>query len=184
MPNNLLMDWFGIRSPWRLRKNSSLRAYSVWMENLVVRRAELEDVPELAKMCHCLWPKASVAEHAKELAALFADNLPGPLPATVFLAEELDGRVVGFIEVDLRSHADGCDPSRPVAYIEGWYVLPAHRRRQVGARLVAAAEDWARNEGCTEMASDAWQDALDSQRAHEALGFEVVDRCIHYRKNL
>jgi aminoglycoside 6'-N-acetyltransferase I len=34
------------------------------------------------------------------------------------------------------------------------------------------------------MASDTWLDALDSQQAHEALGFEVVDRCVHYRKNL
>jgi aminoglycoside 6'-N-acetyltransferase I len=179
-----LSDWFGNQKPLATKEESIFASLFCWMEDLVVRRAELEDVPEVAKMCHCLWPKASVAEHAKELAALFADNLPGPLPATVFLAEELGGRVVGFIEVDLRSHADGCDPSRPVGYIEGWYVVPEHRRRRVGARLVVAAEDWARNQGCTEMASDAWLDALGSQRAHEALGFEVVDRCIHYRKNL
>ena len=150
----------------------------------MVRRAEPEDIQEVAKMCHCLWPTASVAEHAKELAGLVADNFPGTLPGTVLLAGELGGPVMGFIEIDLRSHADGCSPSRPVGYIEGWYVAPAHRRRGVGARLVAAAEDWARNQGCTEMASDAWLEAPDSQRAHEALGFEVVDRCIHYRKNL
>jgi aminoglycoside 6'-N-acetyltransferase I len=34
------------------------------------------------------------------------------------------------------------------------------------------------------MASDTWQDNVDSQRAHEALGFEVVDRCVNYRKVL
>jgi aminoglycoside 6'-N-acetyltransferase I len=34
------------------------------------------------------------------------------------------------------------------------------------------------------MASDAWLDGLESQHAHEALGFEVVDRCVHYRKLL
>jgi aminoglycoside 6'-N-acetyltransferase I len=154
------------------------------MESVVVRRAELKDVPELAELFNCLWPKGSVAEHAQELAALVADNFPGHLPGVVLLAEELDGRIVGFIEVDLRSHADGCNPSSPVGYIEGWYVTPRYRRRRVGAKLVAAAERWARNQGCTEMASDAWVDAIDSQRAHEALGFEVVDRCVHYRKAL
>jgi len=138
----------------------------------------------MAKLFHCLWPDGSVAEHAKELAALLAGNFPGPLPGIVLLAEELGNEVVGFIEVNLRSHADGCNPSRPVGYIEGWYVAPAYRRRRVGAKLVAAAEVWVRNEGCTEMASDAWLDALDSQHAHEALGFEVVDRCVHYRKDL
>ena len=154
------------------------------MEHVIVRRAELKDLPELAEMFHSLWPTASVTEHAKEMAASLAGNFPGTMPGIVLLAEELGGRVVGFIEVDLRSHADGCNPSRPVGYIEGWYVAPDFRRRQVGAKLVAAAEDWARNQGCMEMASNAWLDDFRSQRAHEALGFEVVDRCVHYRKNL
>lgn len=134
-------------------------------------------------MFHRLWPDVSIDLHASELDSLLAGNFPGNLPGIVFLAEE-SGRPVGFIEVDLRSHADGCDPSRPVGYIEGWYIVPADRRKRIGAKLVAAAEDWARHQGCTEMASDAWLHALDSQRAHEALGFEVVDRCVHYRKTL
>jgi aminoglycoside 6'-N-acetyltransferase I len=154
------------------------------MEHVVVRRAESKDVPEVAQLFHCLWPRASVAEHAKGVAELLAGNFPGPSPGIVLVAEESGDHVVGFIEVDLRSHADGCNPSRPVGYIEGWYVAPTYRRGRVGAKLVAAAEDWARQEGCTEMASDTWLDALDSQQAHEALGFEVVDRCVHYRKNL
>ena len=34
------------------------------------------------------------------------------------------------------------------------------------------------------MASDTWIDNTLSQRAHEALGYTVVDRCVHYRKSL
>jgi aminoglycoside 6'-N-acetyltransferase I len=34
------------------------------------------------------------------------------------------------------------------------------------------------------MASDTWIDNELSQSCHEALGFEVVDRCVHYRKGL
>jgi aminoglycoside 6'-N-acetyltransferase I len=34
------------------------------------------------------------------------------------------------------------------------------------------------------MASDTWIDREESQRAHEALGFEVVDRCVNYFKRL
>jgi|SRR5690242_8014781 hypothetical protein len=54
------------------------------MEHVVVRRAESKDVPELAEMFHCLWPSASVAEHAKEVVALLADNLSVVLPALAF----------------------------------------------------------------------------------------------------
>jgi len=105
------------------------------------------------------------------------------LPEAAFLAEA-DGQIVGFIEVGLRSHADGCNPRHPVGFLEGWYVEPALRKRGVGAALVKAAEQWSRAQGCREMASDTWIDHQESQRAHAALGFEVVDRCVHFRKSL
>lgn len=135
-------------------------------------------------MCHSLWPSASAEEHAREMAPLLAGKTPTNLPWTIFLAEASDGQVIGFVEAQLRSCADGCDPAHPVGYVEGWYVMPEYRRRRVGAQLIAAAEAWARTHGCTEMASDTWIDALESQHAHQALGFEVVDRCVHYRKPL
>lgn len=106
------------------------------------------------------------------------------MPLTIFVAEGSDGILVGFLQVDLRSHADGCNPSQPVGYIEGWYVAEDHRRRGVGRELLAKAEDWARSYRCVEMASDAIIDNELSQRAHEALGYEVVNRCVHYRKRL
>ncbi len=94
------------------------------------------------------------------------------------------GTLAGFLEVGLRSHADGCDPRQPVGFVEGWFVKESLRRRGVGAQLLAAAEDWARSQGCVEMASDTWIDSSLSQRVHEMLKFEVVDRCVHYRKAL
>jgi aminoglycoside 6'-N-acetyltransferase I len=102
----------------------------------------------------------------------------------ILVAEGEDGSLTGFVEAGLRSHADGCDPQRPVGFIEGWFVQEDHRRRGVGAQLVAAPEQWARGQGCLEMASDTWLDNEMSQHAHEALGYEVVDSCIHYRKSL
>jgi len=71
-----------------------------------------------------------------------------------------------------------------VGYVEGWYVTEEHRRSGVGARLIAVAEEWARGFGCVEMGSDAVIDNVVSQQAHAALGYEVVDRCVHYRKRI
>ena len=59
-----------------------------------------------------------------------------------------------------------------------------HRHLGIGKKLVGAAEDWARGHRCVEMASDAIIENEVSQRAHENLGYEVVDRCVHYRKKL
>jgi aminoglycoside 6'-N-acetyltransferase I len=71
-----------------------------------------------------------------------------------------------------------------VGYIEGWYVSEDYRGRGIGKNLLAKAEEWARSHKCVEMASDALIDNQLSQRVHEALGYEVVDRCVHYRKSL
>jgi aminoglycoside 6'-N-acetyltransferase I len=99
------------------------------------------------------------------------------------LAERSPGRVVGFAEVDLRARADGCR-TRPVGYMEGWYVVPEERRRGVGRALFRAAEEWARKQGCTEMASDTMVGNELGESAHKALGYEEVDRLILFRKNL
>jgi aminoglycoside 6'-N-acetyltransferase I len=149
-----------------------------------IRPAKPTDRDQLARLREALWPETSVEEHASELDRILAGDTPGLMPLINFVAESADGRLFGFAEVDLRSHADGCSPERPVGYLEGWYVIEAARHTGVGARLLAAAEDWARSHGCMEMASDTWIHNEFSQICHEALGFEVVDRCVHYRKRL
>ena len=127
-------------------------------------------------MRHLLWPDATAEEHLRELEQ--------GLSAVNFVALDEGESLIGFAEARLRSHADGCDPSHPVGYVEGWFVRAEFRNQGVGAELLHAAEDWARSQGCTEMASDALIDNEVSQRAHTALGFEVVNRCVHYRKRL
>ena len=148
-----------------------------------VRIAALADCDALATMRAALWPEGSLEEHAAELREILAGTPPSTLPLVVWVAE-VAGEIGGFVEVGLRSHADGCDPREAVGFIEGWYVVPAHRGSGIGRGLIAAAEAWCREQGCKELASDTWIDNKQSQRAHEALGFEVVDRCVNYRKVL
>jgi aminoglycoside 6'-N-acetyltransferase I len=158
----------------------------VTVDNLRIRPAQASDLDQLAGMFQALWPHSSAEEHAQELRLLLGGKaaLVLTMPLTIFVAEGGDGMLAGFVEVDLRSHADGCNPSQPVGYIEGWYVAEDHRHRGVGRKLLAEAEDWARSHRCVEIGSDALIDNEVSQRAHEALGYEVVDRCVHYRKKL
>ena len=158
----------------------------VRVDHVQIRPAQASDFDQLARLCQALWPKSSAEEHAQELRLILGGKAALVLttPLAIFVAEGSDGILVGFLEVDLRSHADGCNPSQPVGYLEGWYVAESHRHRGIGRKLLAKAEDWARSHSCVEMASDAIIDNELSQRAHEALGYEVVDRCVHYRKRL
>ena len=156
------------------------------VDSIRIRPARPSDLDQLAALCEALWPESSAAEHAQELRLIFGDKAAVVLttPLVIFVAEANAGTLVGFLQVDLRSHADGCNPSRPVGYIEGWYVTEDHRHCGVGRMLLAKAEGWARGHRCLEMASDVLIDNELSQRVHEALGYEVVDRCVHYRKQL
>jgi len=159
-------------------------SYDCSVSDICIRLAQLSDQDQLVRMYEALWPNSPAEEHARELTQILQGKAVTTLPLIILVAEASDGTIAGFLEVDLRSHADGCNPSRPVGYVEGWYVAENHRHKGIGKKLLAAAEDWARSEGCVEIASDTWIDNEVSQRVHEALGYEVVDRCVHYRKTL
>ena len=154
------------------------------LTGLQIRRAQPADRVALARLLHALWPESSADEHGRELEAILAGKAPGILPLVIFVADASDTSLVGFLEVGLRSHADCCDTARPVGCVEGWYVAETHRCRGIGKQLLAAAEDWARGQGCAEMASDTRLDNTLSQRVHQSLGFEIVERAVLFRKRL
>jgi aminoglycoside 6'-N-acetyltransferase I len=154
------------------------------MTGIRVRLGVPSDSEQVARLCEALWPDASWQEHQEEVFSILSGQPRATLPAVIFVAETSDGVLAGFLETGLRSHADGCDTRRPVGFVEGWFVKESFRRKGLGAQLLAAAENWARSQGCVEMASDTWIDSSLSQRVHESLKFEVVDRCVHYRKAL
>ena len=147
------------------------------------RIAVSSDLDRLVPMRHALWPEASLVEHRDDLRDLLNGSPRSTLPLVVIVTEE-DSTLIGFVEVGLRSHADGCDPRRPVGFIEGWYVSAEARGSGVGRLLIDAAEQWAAAQGCNELASDTWADNTAARAAHEALGFEVVDVCVNYRRSI
>lgn len=159
------------------------RYYGV-VPDIRIRTAQTFDRGDLVRLRVALWPESSAEEHDREVTSILEGKPLVTLPLTILVAEAKDRKVVGFLEVDLRSHADGCNPCRPVGYVEGLYVVEGYRHQGIGKKLLGAAEDWARGHGCIEMASDTWIDNDVSQRVHESLGYEVVDRCVHYRKTL
>jgi aminoglycoside 6'-N-acetyltransferase I len=71
-----------------------------------------------------------------------------------------------------------------VVFLEGIFVAPDHRKRGVAAALVEAVADWGRAKGCTEFASDALIDNLDSHAFHRAIGFAEQERVVCFSKPL
>ncbi len=141
-----------------------------------VRRADRD---EWLRMRARLWPEHP-ENHPREIDAFL---LGGGEGEAVLVVERPHGGLAGFVELSSRAYAEGCRSS-PVAYLEGWWVDPDARAEGLGRALVAAAEEWARARGLSELASDADLANLDGQRAHAALGFGEVGRQVCFRKAL
>jgi aminoglycoside 6'-N-acetyltransferase I len=150
-------------------------------QSFTVRPAVESDSAAWLEMRNALWPDYESKYHPSEIRKYFAGDLREPL--SVLVACDHAGKVVGFVELNIRNYAEDCDTDR-VAYLEGWYVAPDARRLGVGAALVRAAEDWGREQGCTEFASDALIDNDVSAKAHKALGFTETVQIRCFRKSL
>lgn len=136
------------------------------------------DAADWADLRQALWPHHDIAVHVADI----ADMLAVPQGKINLIARLPDGRAVGLAEAALRhDYVNGCKTS-PVAFLEGIYVAPDHRRRGISRQLVAAIEAWARTQGCTEFASDALLANQESHQMHNALGFEETQRVVYFRK--
>jgi len=80
---------------------------------MTVRPAKPSDRHALLGLRESLWPDTPREEHRRELEAMLAGKASGPYPCALLVAGAGGIPVVGFVEVGLRSHADGCDPGRP-----------------------------------------------------------------------
>jgi aminoglycoside 6'-N-acetyltransferase I len=143
-----------------------------------IRPYEPSDWSEWLRMSHALFP-GFAAEDEDEM----RQTLAKPDAAVIVLERDASPSLAGFVEVGSRSVVDGCSTS-PVGYIEAWYVDPDARRAGNGRALLRAAENWAHEQGYTEMGSDALIDNLVSHEAHKRSGYVEVDRVVTYRKPL
>jgi aminoglycoside 6'-N-acetyltransferase I len=145
---------------------------------VIVRPINRSDRDEWLRMRTALWPDA---DHSPEIDEHFQSG-GTRLLAIVFVAERESGGLAGFIEIGLRPYAEGCDGEVP--FIEGWYVDAGCRGSGAGGALIRAAEQWARQQGYREMASDVEIDNHVSIAAHRALGYEEVTRLVCFRRDL
>jgi aminoglycoside 6'-N-acetyltransferase I len=130
-------------------------------------------------LCLELWPDCSFEEEYKAAQQILISN-----QEVAFLYQTGEGAYVGFINLSLRTdYVEGTDSS-PVGYVEGLYVRESHRRTGIARALLVAGEEWCRQRGCVEMASDTELSNVLSQAFHRKAGFEEANRIVCFRKDL
>ncbi|MDD6160374.1 MAG: GNAT family N-acetyltransferase [Oscillospiraceae bacterium] len=141
-------------------------------------RANKQQAKQLAPMVKKLWP-----EHSLEaLERILSDYICGRESAAFTAC--VDGVCVGVALCCLRhDYVEGCDTS-PVGYLEGIYVDEGHRRRGLAHALCGECEAWAKEQGCTEFASDCELTNTASLRFHLGIGFHEENRIICFKKTI
>jgi GNAT superfamily N-acetyltransferase len=127
-----------------------------------IRAARPYDAAAIAGLAGELGYPASPQQIRARLAGIEA--LPG---ACVLVAEDAQGRVVGWLHVAARAQLteDAC------AEILGLVVGEEARGGGVGAALVRAAEAWARREGCVRMRVRSRETRERAHRFYEREGY-------------
>lgn len=96
----------------------------------------------------------------------------------------INNKLVGFIQIALRSEYVNGTSTSPVGFIEGIYIKEDYRKQGIARKLFEFAFTLVKEKGCSEIASDALIDNLDSQNFHEKMGFEETERVVYFSKKL
>ena len=145
-----------------------------------VRKVNLSDKNEWERMRNQLWSSSST-EHLAEIDRYFSNNSTNIV--NVMVLERNSGKLGGLIELNIRNYAEGSKLER-VPYVEGWYVDQDLRKNGYGKQLMAMAEEWAIENGFSELVSDTELTNYNSIAIHQSLGFKEVGRIVCFIKSL
>ena len=144
----------------------------------MIKRAKTEDAKVLAGLAIQMWTDHDPEDMAEEFRELVMNA------EAVCFIKYADDKPVAFAQCQLRhDYVEGTESS-PVGYLEGIFVAEGYRKKGYAAELLAECEEWAREKGCSEFASDCELDNNDSLKFHLALGFEESNRIIWFRKGI
>ncbi len=141
----------------------------------MIKKINNQNLDDVINLMLQLWPTSLLKEEVKD----FIDNEK----QTIFV-KLINDLVVGFAEVSIRSDYVEGTSSSFVGYLEGIYVLDEYRKLGVAKELLKSCEEWAKEKGCTEFASDCEFTNKLSQEVHEKLGFTKTNIIVCYKKDL
>lgn len=99
-----------------------------------------------------------------------------------FIKNDAD-EVIGMLEISYRNIVDGCI-SCPVPYIEGLYLYPRFRNKGYGTEILKMIVAWCKEQGYTELATDAQIINTAAHSFYKSAGFEETDRVVEFRMEL
>lgn len=146
-----------------------------------VVKADIKNIDDWVKLTHMLFPDENYGEFKKTYMD-YLNNI-GKQREIGYLFQK-DNKNVAFMNISIRNdYVNGCDTS-PVVFIESIYVLPEYRKMGIARELIKTAEEFAKEKGILQIASDCLIDNIDSELFHKSCGFKETERVIYFVKNV
>ena len=144
----------------------------------MIYKAKKEEASIVAGLAIRMWPENTM----EGLTAEFEEIIAGEDGAVLLMTA---GRTpIGFAQCQLRyDYVEGTETS-PVGYLEGIYIADDYRRQGCARKLLEKCQVWAKEQGCTEFASDCEITNEASYRFHLKMGFAEANRIICFTKPL
>lgn len=132
---------------------------------VTIRLASQEDAKQIAYLCEQLGYPVAVQHLQQRLANLLPQS-----DHALFVAERPGEPLLGWVHIYrcLLIHTD------PEAQIGGLVVDAAVRRSGAGHRLMQAAEQWAREQGCCAIYLRSSVTRKDAHQFYQKMGYETV----------
>jgi len=139
-----------------------------------VRIARASDAHDIAELTAQLGYQVAASTVAARLARILER------PDQRFLVAELDGRSLGWVHVAISEYVE----SGTFVVIGGLVVDRHHRRKGIGTLLMARAEDWARQQGCSVIRLWSTSVRTAAHRFYEDLGYTNIKTQYSFMKSV
>ncbi len=160
-------------------------------QTLRIRRATRADAALLVTFHRALYvehrdrimpPRLAPFFAYRDLDAALREDVAALLgqPDSIVLVAEQNGHAIGYVTGHIEHDERRVLPRKGV--IEDWLVLERARGTGIGRQLFERLCDVFRGAGCDVVESTTWPFNEGAVRAHEALGFELVE--VKYRKRV
>lgn len=144
----------------------------------MIYKATKKNVHHVAEMASIMWKNHDIENLVKELETVITSE-----DGVIYIYSE-DAQIIGFAQCQLRHDYVEGTHSSPVGYLEGIFVKEDYRKRGIAKKLLQACEQWSKEKGCTEFASDCEITNEQSLRFHLKVDFSEANRIICFTKKL
>ena len=141
----------------------------------MVKRLESDELQIVVELASSVW-HGSHDELLHEFSTTLNNN------DEITFLKYLGNTPVGFAQCKLRRDYVEGTHSSPVGYLEGIFIKEQYRKKGYATELLSACEQWAKEHGCSEFASDCELDNNESLSFHLKAGFNEVNRIICFTK--